>query len=168
MRGIFNSLKAILIKFRVCTSDKISLFIIVCRKLSKLSRKLGRPAEVRELFHGTSESAVKAICQQGFDWRVNGAHGTACGKGSYFAVNASYSNGYSTASPTTRHQMMFLNKVIVGLYTVGNSGMVRPPPINTSQPYELYHSCVDSQASPNMFVVFENDQAYPEFVISYT
>ena len=111
---------------------------------------------------------MKAICQQGFDWRMNGAHGTACGKGSYFAVAASYSDGFSGNSRTTGHKMMFLSKVIVGLYVVGNSGTVRPPPRDPSKPYELYHSCVDNQANPTMFVVFENDQAYPEFLISYS
>ena len=123
---------------------------------------------MRELFHGTDENAVKAICQQGFDWRLCGAHGTACGKGSYFAVAASYSDSFSGVSSTTRHKMMFFNKVIVGLYVVGNSSTVRPPPRDPSKPYELYHSCVDSPANPSMFVVFENDQAYPEFLISYS
>ena len=138
------------------------------RKLSKLSRKLGREAEVRELFHGSNENAVKAICQQGFDWRLSGVHGTACGKGSYFAVHASTSDGFAAKSGTSGHQMMFLSKVIVGLYVVGNSSTVRPPPRDPSKPYNLYHSCVDNQSNPSMFVVFENDQAYPEFLISYS
>lgn len=35
----------------------------------------------RQLFHGTSASFVDAICQQNFDWRVCGLHGTSYGKG---------------------------------------------------------------------------------------
>lgn len=35
----------------------------------------------RQLFHGTSASFVDAICQQNFDWRICGLHGTAYGKG---------------------------------------------------------------------------------------
>ncbi|XP_028418569.1 protein mono-ADP-ribosyltransferase PARP11-like [Dendronephthya gigantea] len=165
-------------KFKITLSNKtihkiervqnMDLWESYSRKLSKLSRKLGRPAEVRDLFHGTGENAVNAICQQGFDWRMNGAHGTAYGKGSYFAVAASYSDGFSNVSRTTGHKMMFLSKVIVGLYVVGNSNTVRPPPRDPNKPYELYHSCVDNQTNPTMFVVFDNDQAYPQFLISYS
>ena len=111
---------------------------------------------------------MKAICQQGFDWRLSGAHGTACGKGSYFAVRASYSDGFSNLSSATGHKMMFLNKVIVGLHAIGNQNNVRPPARDPSKPYELYHSCVDNMTNPVMFVVFENDQAYPEYLISYS
>ena len=124
--------------------------------------------EVRELFHGSDANAMKAICQQGFDWRLSGVHGTAYGKGSYFAVAALYSDGYATAASGTGHKMMFLNKVIVGLYVVGNSSTMRPPPRDPNKPYELYHSCVNNMANPSMFVVFENDQAYPEFLITYS
>ena len=35
----------------------------------------------RSLFHGTSSSAVEAICRKGFDWRLCGKHGTLYGQG---------------------------------------------------------------------------------------
>ena len=142
----------------------MSLFFY--RKFSKLSRKLGRAPEVRQLFHGTSEDSVAAICQQGFDWRLCGTHGTAHGKGSYFAVNASYSDGYAKTSQG--HKKMFLAKVIVGTYVVGNGSTVRPPPRNPVIPYELHNACVDKQQNPTIFVIFENDQVYPELLITYS
>lgn len=35
----------------------------------------------RQLFHGTDDVFVEAICQQNFDWRICGLHGTNYGKG---------------------------------------------------------------------------------------
>lgn len=147
--------------------QNVDLWESYSRKFSKLSRKLGTPPEVRHLFHGTSETSAKAICQQGFDWRLCGVHGTAYGKGSYFAVNASYSDGYTSSSPNG-HKLMFLSKVIVGSFVVGSSNTVRPPPMNQAKPHVLHCSCVDNQNNPTIFVIFDNDQAYPELLISYS
>lgn len=44
-------------------------------------RNEGKTVDERQLFHGTSASFVEAICQQNFDWRVCGLHGTSFGKG---------------------------------------------------------------------------------------
>lgn len=44
-------------------------------------RNGGREVDERKVFHGTSAGLVDAICQQNFDWRMCGAHGTAYGKG---------------------------------------------------------------------------------------
>lgn len=41
----------------------------------------GKTVDERQLFHGTSAGFVDAICQQNFDWRVCGLHGTSFGKG---------------------------------------------------------------------------------------
>ena len=63
---------------------------------------------------------------------------------------------------------MFLSRVIVGSYTTGKSGLVKPPPKDPSKPYGvMYDSCVDNITQPAIFVVFENGQSYPEFLISY-
>lgn len=44
-------------------------------------RNGGKVVDERQLFHGTSAGFVDAICQQNFDWRVCGLHGTSYGKG---------------------------------------------------------------------------------------
>jgi len=118
---------------------------------------------IRRLFHGTKKVIVDAICQQGFDWRLNGsAVGTLYGKGSYFAKNAKYSAGYTDC------RTMFLVQVLVGAYTRGHTTMVRPPPKDIKLPLiNLYDSCVDNVADPNIFVVFTQEQSYPEYLIEY-
>lgn len=51
-------------------------------------RNGGKTVDERQLFHGTSTGFVDAICQQNFDWRVSGLHGTSYGKGKCEAASA--------------------------------------------------------------------------------
>ena len=44
--------------------------------------------------------------------------------------------------------------------------MKRPPPISPSDPHTLYDSCVDNISSPSMYIVFERDQCYPQYLIT--
>lgn len=44
-------------------------------------RNGGKRVDEKLLFHGTEESLVDAICDQNFDWRMCGVHGTAYGRG---------------------------------------------------------------------------------------
>ncbi|ELK13803.1 Poly [ADP-ribose] polymerase 12 [Pteropus alecto] len=128
-------------------------------------RNEGKAVDERQLFHGTSASFVEAICQQNFDWRVCGLHGTSYGKGSYFARDAAYSHHYSKSS--SKVHTMFLARVLVGEFTRGNTSFVRPP-AKEGQGNVFYDSCVNSMSDPSIFVVFEKHQVYPEYVIQYT
>lgn len=128
-------------------------------------RNEGKAVDERQLFHGTSASFVEAICQQNFDWRVCGLHGTSYGKGSYFARDAAYSHHYSKSS--SKLHTMFLARVLVGEFTRGNTSFVRPP-AKEGQGNVFYDSCVNSMSDPSIFVVFEKHQVYPEYVIQYT
>ncbi len=64
---------------------------------------------------------------------------------------------------------MFLGRVLVGCYTVGNPTLRKPPPMDPSRPLEkAYDSCVDNIYNPRVFVVFDSAQCYPDYVIEYT
>ncbi|KAL8187916.1 UNVERIFIED_CONTAM: hypothetical protein K2H54_057871 [Gekko kuhli] len=140
------------------------------RKKEYMSKKmtgLDRIMNERHLFHGTSQDVVDGICKHNFDPRVCGKHATMFGQGSYFARKASYSHNFSKRSPKGIHYM-FLAKVLSGKYTVGNHTMRRPPPVNPgSITSDLYDSCVDNYFEPQIFVIFNDDQSYPYFVIQY-
>ncbi|XP_078232347.1 protein mono-ADP-ribosyltransferase PARP12 isoform X2 [Pogona vitticeps] len=125
----------------------------------------GKDVDERQLFHGTSKSHVDAICQQNFDWRICGVHGTAYGKGSYFARDASYSDNYSKSDSTIK--TMFLAKVLVGEFTCGSSSYLRPP-AKDSKNTAFYNSCVNDLKNPSIFVIFEKHQIYPEYLIEYS
>ena len=122
----------------------------------------------RQLFHGTNPEIVEAICKQNFDWRLHGKNATKYGQGSYFAVNSSYSNAYAKKDHNSS-KFMFVAKVLVGSYAAGDSSYRRPPRKDPSNPAsDLYDSCVDDESFPTIFVVFDTDQFYPEYIIEYS
>ncbi|XP_072552007.1 protein mono-ADP-ribosyltransferase PARP12-like [Salminus brasiliensis] len=127
-------------------------------------RNGGKDVDERYLFHGTDQSIIEAICDQNFDWRVCGVHGTLYGKGSYFARDAKYSDKYAKSRGRTK--MMFVALVLVGEFTKGNTNYLRPP--QKSDRRVFYDSCVDNEANPAIFVIFEKFQIYPEYIIEYS
>ncbi|XP_060734066.1 protein mono-ADP-ribosyltransferase PARP12-like [Tachysurus vachellii] len=127
-------------------------------------RNGGRAIEERQLFHGTDKSLIEAICEQNFDWRVCGVHGSLYGKGSYFARDAKYSDKYVKSKGATK--MMFVALVLVGEFTKGCSSFLRPP--QKTQKAGFYDSCVDNPSNPAIFVIFEKYQIYPEYIIEYS
>ncbi|NXD08910.1 PAR12 polymerase, partial [Nothocercus nigrocapillus] len=124
-----------------------------------------KEVDERLLFHGTSQSRLAAICEQNFDWRVCGVHGTKYGKGSYFARDASYAHQFCPSS--IGHQSMFVAHVLVGDFVRGSSEYLRPPP-RPENPNRLYDSCVDDPKNPSIFVIFEKLQIYPAYILEYT
>ncbi|XP_013872004.1 protein mono-ADP-ribosyltransferase PARP12 [Austrofundulus limnaeus] len=138
--------------------------IFYWQKEQMQKRNGGKPVDERYLFHGTDETLVDAICDQNFDWRMCGVHGTAYGKGSYFARDASYSDRYSRAKGSL-NKIMFVALVLVGEYTLGKTSYVRPPLKEGSSTF--YDSCVNSMSDPGIFVLFEKQQIYPEYIIKY-
>ncbi|XP_063346007.1 protein mono-ADP-ribosyltransferase PARP14-like isoform X2 [Pelmatolapia mariae] len=119
------------------------------------------------LFHGTRAKSVDLINDKGFNRSYAGTNGAAIGKGSYFAVNPNYSaQGY--ASPDAKgHKRMYQAKVLVGDYTQGQQGMITPP-AKSGSASDLYDSVTDNMSNPSMFVVFNDIQAYPEYLITFT
>ena len=91
--------------------------------------------------------------------------GTAIGRGVYFARDAQYSVGYAAGGVGGRY--MYLARVLVGQYCVGKSSMIVPPPKNPSKPEILFDSVVDQIGNPSMFVVFFDNQCYPEYLITF-
>ncbi|MBN3306321.1 PARPT polymerase, partial [Amia calva] len=121
----------------------------------------------RHLFHGTTEAAVDVICKMNFDPRVAGKNGISYGRGSYFARDASYSNGFAPAAPNG-YQYMFLAKVLVGKTNLGKRKYYRPPPVCPKKAgSDLYDACVNQRLDPSIFVVFDSCQCYPYYMIKY-
>ncbi|XP_078585782.1 uncharacterized protein LOC144867602 [Branchiostoma floridae x Branchiostoma japonicum] len=127
------------------------------------------PREFR-LFHGTNQEAVAPICRQNFDWRLSGNNvGQLFGRGSYFTKNASFASAYAQPSYPSGRRYMFFAKVLVGRFAKGDSSYRRPPPLDESDPYgQGYDSCVDDVQKPEIFVLFESSQCYPEYLIEYS
>uniref|UniRef100_A0A8C9X7E5 Poly [ADP-ribose] polymerase n=1 Tax=Sander lucioperca TaxID=283035 RepID=A0A8C9X7E5_SANLU len=138
----------------------------VCRQ--RIFAKNG-PADLGEmsLYHGTSAESCSCIERDRFDRSYAGAHATAYGKGVYFAVNAGYSASNFSPADTSGLKRLYVARVLTGRYTVGNSSMKATPP-RGSDPTDCFDSLVNNQQQPTMFVIFHDDQAYPEYLITFS
>ncbi|XP_067387027.1 protein mono-ADP-ribosyltransferase PARP12-like isoform X2 [Emydura macquarii macquarii] len=125
----------------------------------------GKNVDERLLFHGTNSSLLEAICNQNFDWRICGVHGTSYGKGSYFARDAKYAHSYCQS--LAKGKTMFVARVLVGDFVGGRPDYVRPPH-RSANILTFYDSCVDKVVDPSIFVIFEKHQIYPEYIIEYS
>ncbi|XP_026865825.2 poly(ADP-ribose) polymerase family member 14-related sequence 1 [Electrophorus electricus] len=122
----------------------------------------------KRLFHGTRPDSKVHINMRGFNRSYAGLNAAAFGKGTYFALNASYSAQPTYSVPDQQGQRhMYLCRVLTGDYTVGNHSMIVPPP-KTANSTDLYDTVVDNTSAPTIFVVFRDDNAYPEYLITFT
>ena len=166
-RRLFHLLLQLLLFFWANLVHEMVFSLSPLRKKEKM-RESQQTVDERSLFHGTTPDVVEAICKRNFDWRLSGKHATRFGEGSYFARDASYSHRYAKKDADGIHHM-FLAKVLVGSYIKGQANYRTPPPKNPEDPgSDLYDSCVNNQSNPSIFVVFDIDQLYPEYIISYS
>ena len=130
--------------------------------MTSKTESLGVTPEERLLFHSTSESTVDGMCAQNIDRSFYSNNVTAFGHGVYFACQASFSDRHCSNKPTST-RLVFLAKVLVGSYTVGNPSMASPPEMETNG--GMLGSCVDDVQKPSVFVVFDKSQYYPAYLI---
>ncbi|XP_033839348.1 protein mono-ADP-ribosyltransferase PARP14-like [Periophthalmus magnuspinnatus] len=122
----------------------------------------------KHLYHGTSAKSCNCIERDRFDRNYTGTHGANYGKGVYFAVNASYSARDVYSEPDDAGlKRMYVARVLTGRYTEGEASMKAPPPRGRNLS-DRYDSLVDSLQNPEMFVIFHDDQAYPEYLITFS
>ncbi|XP_029931738.1 protein mono-ADP-ribosyltransferase PARP14-like isoform X2 [Myripristis murdjan] len=120
------------------------------------------------LYHGTAAESCTIIEKSKFDRNFAGEHGAVYGRGVYFAVEAQYSaRGYSPRD-SSGLKRLYRARVLTGRYTVGNLSMKAPPPRSATDPTDCFDSLVDNQQQPSMFVIFHDDQAYPEYRITFS
>uniref|UniRef100_G1RUS2 Zinc finger CCCH-type containing, antiviral 1 n=1 Tax=Nomascus leucogenys TaxID=61853 RepID=G1RUS2_NOMLE len=114
--------------------------------------------EGKLLFYATSRAWVESICANNFDYFLHETHENRYGKGIYFAKDAIYS--HKNCPYDAKNIIMFVAQVLVGKFIEGNMTCTSPPP--------QCDSCVDTRLNPSVFVIFQKDQIYPQYVIEYT
>jgi hypothetical protein len=138
----------------------------------RLDTKNGGRVNEMELFHGTRSNTPSIIYEgeDGFDMRYgrDGMWGVA----NYFAVNASYSDRYAYNSGNGRQ--MFLVKVLTGdTYTCVPQSLRMPPPkpSTTSGGMQVaqmkYDTVSGTTRGSQVFMTYDNDKAYPAYLITY-
>lgn len=89
------------------------------------------------------------------------------GQANYFAANASYSDAYAHKINGTKQ--MFQARVMVGNTKTcnPNNGLKMPPPISADNPLDLHDSVHGKTGGSDVYVIYTNKQAYPEYLITY-
>ncbi|XP_077740611.1 protein mono-ADP-ribosyltransferase PARP15-like isoform X1 [Canis aureus] len=137
-------------------------------KKKHMDIKNGYRDNERVLFHGTDADSVPYVNQHGFNRSYAGKNAAAYGKGTYFAVNARYSADDIYSRPDSNgRKHIYVVRVLTGVYTLGHAGLVTPPSKNPHNPTDLFDSVTNDTQHPNLFVVFSDNQAYPEYLITF-
>ncbi|KAJ3592383.1 hypothetical protein NHX12_007510 [Muraenolepis orangiensis] len=119
----------------------------------------------KRLFHGACHTAIALINQYGFNRSYAGKNAACYGNGTYFAVSANYSAQDTYSKPDTQGQKhVYLCRVLTGDYTTGTQGMVVPP---IKSPGVQYDSVVNNMNSIQMYIIFHDTQACPEYLITF-
>ncbi|XP_071291433.1 protein mono-ADP-ribosyltransferase PARP14-like isoform X1 [Agelaius tricolor] len=138
-------------------------------KKCEIDKKNGNRNNERLLFHGTSQESLTLINKKGFNRSYAGMHAANFGNGTYFAVNASYSANDIYSKPDGNgKKYMYLARVLVGEYSLGKKGSITPAKKNVSNSVDLYDSSTDNVNQPSMFIIFNDIQAYPEYLITFS
>jgi hypothetical protein len=148
----------------------------VLKRFHVALRNGGNPHEECFLFHGARvRENMNAIMEFGFDLRV--ARDGLAGVGIYFATNSSYSNGGYVIQNPDGSKEMFICRVALGSTAEGKHGMKKPPARKKVAKKQLtagvlaeddLADSVHRGKPPIMHVVFDNAQAYPEYLLHYT
>lgn len=157
-------------KIRIIKVEKLMNKLLYSQyKLKKASVEQGaaNPQVERTLYHGTSESSVKEICVHGFNRSFCGKNATVYGQGVYFAVNSALSIADQYSPPNAdKHKYIFVVKVLTGDYTLGNHSMKTAPLKETRDIPLRYDSVTDDITKPTLFVIFNDTQAFPEYLVT--
>mmetsp|Transcript_14932 Transcript_14932/g.43642 ORF Transcript_14932/g.43642 Transcript_14932/m.43642 type:complete len:691 (+) Transcript_14932:60-2132(+) len=153
--------------------EPADIFPEVCPELLHFASTLQCSRELNErmLFHGTLFETAKQIAVHGFDSRL--AQDGYFGRGTYFASQSCKSAQYG------RDGTIILSRVALGdpFYTPKVDRTMRRPPstspgavcgdsvIARPGPMDGHHGAFQTHME---FVIFEQLQAYPEYIIRYT
>ncbi|XP_037254015.1 protein mono-ADP-ribosyltransferase PARP14-like isoform X2 [Falco rusticolus] len=138
-------------------------------KKREMDNKNGNKNNERLLFHGTSKESLTLINNYGFNRSYAGMHAANFGNGTYFAVNANYSASDTYSKPDANgKKYMYLARVLVGEYSQGTRGSITPAAKSSSSSIDLFDSSTDNMKHPSMFIIFNDIQAYPEYLITFT
>ncbi|XP_048245653.1 protein mono-ADP-ribosyltransferase PARP14-like [Haliotis rufescens] len=121
----------------------------------------------RTLWHGTSERNTALINSRGFSRSSSGHTASPYGEGCYFAVKSSHSAN-PLYSPPDKYgwKRMYQCRVLTGKFTLGRARM-KDTPFRGQGKNVKYDSAVDDVKKPSCFVVFNDTQAYPEYLITF-
>ena len=138
----------------------------------RMSEKNGESfVNEKYLFHGTGSTSPEKIyrSEKGFDFRFS-SDDNLWGAGTYFAVNASYSERYVYRSG--QKQVMIVATVLTGeacTFNKQDRALKKPPLKQQDRKFEgdLYDSVKGHSNGSDIFVIYDHEKAYPAYLITY-
>ena len=125
------------------------------------------------LFHGTQSNRPELIYGGAEGFNMHFSRKGMWGRGNYFAVNSKYSNGYafSTSGGTKK---MFAAWVLTGNSKClpSDRELVQPPfmdkPANQENVVQRrYDSVNGTTGGTRVYITYDNEHAYPAYIITY-
>lgn len=170
VKNFYETIQEYHSKIRIIQVEKLMNRLLYNQyKLKKASvlQRATYPEVERTLYHGTNEMSVKEICVHGFNRSFCGKNATVYGQGVYFAVNSALSVQDQYSPPNADgYKFIFVSKVLTGDYTKGCHSMKTAPLKETGNIPLRYDSVTDDITKPTMFVIFNDTQAFPEYLIT--
>ncbi|XP_043919362.1 protein mono-ADP-ribosyltransferase PARP14-like [Protopterus annectens] len=143
------------------------MYIAKRREMRRL-KQFSDPESI--LYHGTNSDTCSKINADGFNRSYCGKNATIWGEGTYFATSAEYSavDTYSVPDSVTGEKWMYRARVLTGEFCKGQNGIKEPPVKDSTKRLERYDSVANKLVKPDLFVIFHDNQAYPEYLIKFT
>ena len=140
---------------------------------SLMSRKNQGQVNEKLLFHGTRDTNPKTIIssEKGFDFRY-GSDNCFWGKGTYFAVNASYCDSRFVYKPSNKTKQVFVARVLTGRsanISKPDRTLKEPPklPHSETEAYDSVNGLVENPTHTQVYVIYDHDKAYPAYLLTY-
>ncbi|XP_007894524.2 protein mono-ADP-ribosyltransferase PARP15-like [Callorhinchus milii] len=134
-----------------------------------VDRKYPNVVNEQILYHGTKHEITLRVNRTGFNRSFSGRNAISYGRGTYFAKNAQYSCDNTYSNPSDQgYKYMFQARVITGKMCLGDQSLIEPTPVDPNKdPNDLCDCAVDNISNPSVFVIFCDDGAYPEYLITF-
>ncbi|KAJ7345853.1 hypothetical protein JRQ81_001803 [Phrynocephalus forsythii] len=147
---------------KICNPLLESAFQRIKRKIE--GKNTGIPV-CHRLYHRVPAQYCSLVCKTGFQKAYSSLQDEKYGTGVYFTKNPR--NLVDTEEKCEMDHLicLFEADVVTGSYTKGNQSFVAPPVINTSS-MKLYDSVVDDIHNPEIFVIFNREQALPLYLLT--
>jgi len=110
-------------------------------------------------FHGTRSFAVASACEMGLDFRHGNAH-SFWGVALYSAVNASYSDAYSSDGGNGEQQFFYVRAALGRPKEMATDSSIRAPPPG-------FDSVQGTTQGSRVHMLYDLGQAYPEYIVTY-
>lgn len=132
-------------------------------------RDKAEPA-VKELFHGTGHTDPDSILSHDSGFDRSFSNSGMWGKGTYFATNASYSNGYAFTDDNGNRKF-FIAEVIIGnnfyeLSSPKTCAYVTAPTIPGTT--RRYDSVSGPTGGNDVYITYTDCRQYPKYLITYS